>query len=74
MANFIDFIIEASKTKENQFGYEFQEELKKAQNADELQKWFKIKGYDIASQDCQKIITNKDKFYDIKATVMGDGY
>jgi len=61
MADLIDFITTAlADTQDKVKGKEFVEQLK-AGNAEKLCAWFTEQGFkDVSSQDCEKLIKNKD--------------
>lgn len=65
MKNFIDFMVEASKT--GTLAEEFHQNLGKGNHA-ELSQWFSKNGYGVNEQECKKILDNRN---DIKSSRLG---
>jgi hypothetical protein len=57
MANYIDFVIAASKEKS--LSKEFRKKIDKS-TPKELSDWYKLKGFIVSEEECKKLIENKD--------------
>jgi len=53
MSDFIEFV--ADNANNQSVGTEFIQQLANGVNKEELQKWFRNKGYDISLQECQEL-------------------
>jgi len=66
MAGFIDFIADASKKTD--LSQELQKHLYAA-DSQSLQAWFESKGYTLSSEECEKLIRNKDFTRETRAAI-----
>jgi hypothetical protein len=57
MANYIDFVVAASKDKA--LAKEFAKKIDKS-TPEELSDWYKSKGFSLSEEECKKMIDNKD--------------
>lgn len=69
MSDFIEFV--ADNANDQSVGTEFMQQLAKGVSKDELQKWFRNKGYDVSLQECQELLIKKANILALENNVKG---
>ena len=65
MSDFTEFVADCAKDKSNVPDF-IKQLKKKGIKPGDLQKWFKLKGYDLTLKECSKIIESKEGIIDLE--------